>query len=174
MKSQYPNPRTGERICKECGSKFKGKAYVAGCCPSCSMKKRNAKSKAKGKKSLPSKKAIKKRTSEISKFREFAERVWNKAKHPETGEVYCENCPDTLLGIDFDPHRHGKCISHIKSKGAAPDLYYVEENVNILCPACHNQYEFGDRKSMKIWPEIEKRLTLLNDIRILKSMFKKI
>ena len=102
-------------------------------------------------------KAISKRNSQMKKFYTFAKKIWDSAKDKETGLVKCENCP-AELGYDFDPKIHGICISHIKSKGAFPELYYEPLNANVLCRDCHYEFEFGNRTGMKIWPEIEKRL----------------
>lgn len=42
-------------------------------------------------------------------------------------------------------------ISHILTRGAHPDMATDPRNVNILCGAMHNKWEFGDRKTMRIY-----------------------
>lgn len=42
-------------------------------------------------------------------------------------------------------------ISHILTKGARPEMAHDPRNVNILCLAAHNHWEFGDRTQMRIY-----------------------
>ena len=46
-------------------------------------------------------------------------------------------------------------FSHKISKGSAPSLRLDPENIDILCVRCHHTWEFGDKRSMKIWDEEE-------------------
>lgn len=58
----------------------------------------------------------------------------------------CDNCDSVLLRYS------AAYISHILSKGAHPALATHPENWNLLCLTCHTLWEFGDKKSMKIYP----------------------
>lgn len=80
----------------------------------------------------------------MKKDREFYKEIWNERPH------VCEEC-SSLLGDFFT----SVYCSHILAKGAFPTLRYNKENINILCLNCHQRWEFGDRKSMKIYPKNE-------------------
>lgn len=62
------------------------------------------------------------------------------------GQV-CEECSRYLTEYS------AVFISHILSKGSHPEMKHDPRNINILCMAHHNEWEFGERKSMKIWPQ---------------------
>jgi len=67
----------------------------------------------------------------------------------------CEECGVRLL------HFHPMFVSHILSKGAYPTLRQHPENWMLYCMACHQLWEFGNRKTMKTYPramEIAERL----------------
>lgn len=53
-------------------------------------------------------------------------------------------------------------ISHILSRGAHIAMQYDLRNYNLLILQAHNQWEQGDRKSMKIWPKNEILMEKLN------------
>lgn len=42
-------------------------------------------------------------------------------------------------------------ISHILTRGAHPEMAHDPRNVNILSFECHNRWENGDRKNMRIF-----------------------
>ena len=42
-------------------------------------------------------------------------------------------------------------MSHILTKGAHPSLRHDKRNINLVCMEHHQIWEFGDRKSMKIY-----------------------
>lgn len=62
------------------------------------------------------------------------------------GKCVCEECGVLIV----EPS--GMNVSHILSKGAWPEYYHHALNHNILCVKHHYQWEFGDKKSMKIYP----------------------
>jgi hypothetical protein len=59
----------------------------------------------------------------------------------------CSECDLPLMY--FNP----AFLSHILSKGAYPELRLDPENIQIHCFDCHQQWEFGDKKSMKCYNE---------------------
>lgn len=70
------------------------------------------------------------------------------------GECRCDECNAPL-----DPRFRddsGKIVqrfrfSHILGKQAYPEYRHSIINFNFLCFKCHNKWEFGDKKSMKIY-----------------------
>lgn len=76
----------------------------------------------------------KKQTGEWNLFLE----IWGEREH------ICENCKLPLGGTPLPIY-----FSHIKSKGAYPELRLVKSNIELLCPKCHSIYEFGDREEFK-------------------------
>lgn len=57
----------------------------------------------------------------------------------------CEECMKPLKAYS------ATYISHIRTRGAFPEMAFDCRNVNILCFNHHNQWENGDRKSMRIY-----------------------
>lgn len=64
--------------------------------------------------------------------------IWEEREHR------CENCK-----IPLPEQPIPDFFSHIKSKGACPELKLVKTNIEINCKACHDIYEFGDREDYK-------------------------
>lgn len=69
-------------------------------------------------------------SGELQLFKE----IWSERPH------YCVKC-----GKELREPMKPIYFSHIKSKGAFPELRLVKENIELLCPACHHNYEFGSR-----------------------------
>ena len=93
----------------------------------------------KKKKSL---KTIKKpKESEYDVFLE----IWNEREHT------CSNCKaDLEKYVDQETGNPSAIIfSHIRGKGAAPELRRDKNNIELLCPDCHRIWEFGDREHFK-------------------------
>lgn len=67
-------------------------------------------------------------TGELALFRE----IWNEREH------VCVRCGKRLM----EPMRV-HYFSHIKSKGAYPELRLCKDNIELLCIECHQKYEFG-------------------------------
>lgn len=67
------------------------------------------------------------------------------------GKCICEEC-----GIEIKTPK-GMNVSHIISKGSNVALYLEPLNSFILCVPHHHQWEFGDRRGMKIYEEAMKR-----------------
>lgn len=79
------------------------------------------------------------------------------------GKCYCEECDQELL------HYNAKAVSHILTRQAHPKLALHPLNSNILCyfpfpNACHEKWETGDRKSMKIYQKNQERIEKLLEI----------
>ena len=74
-----------------------------------------------------------KKTGEKDLFLE----IWNERPHTCT---YCTK----NLGTDPKPIY----FSHIKSKGACPELRLDKNNIELVCEDCHYIYEFGDRSKL--------------------------
>jgi hypothetical protein len=72
----------------------------------------------------------------------------------DTKPPICEEC-NALLSNEFEDE-NGNIImisqfSHILGKGAFPEYRHNKLNINRLCDIHHDQWETGDRKSMKIY-----------------------
>lgn len=93
---------------------------------------------------------LKKGNKNAKRNSDFYRKCWDSRQVKQ-----CENCGLPLLGYS------ATFISHILSKGAFPGLADHPLNWNLLCFQCHQTYEFGDRKSMKIYPENERIITRL-------------
>lgn len=65
--------------------------------------------------------------------------VWAHKRH------MCEECLKPL------PEYSATYVSHIESRGNAPQWAYDPRNTNILCFKCHNRWENGDRMNMRIY-----------------------
>ena len=120
-----------KKICRGCGElSF---LWARKMCKACDYKENPPKSDIK-------RTAIKYKKRETGEL-EFMKMVWEASAHN------CEECGVYLP--EFSP----AFISHILSKGAAGEHRLNPVNVNILCYAHHQQWEFGDKKSMKIFPK---------------------
>ena len=69
----------------------------------------------------------KKKGSEKKMFLE----IWDEREH------LCTNCGKHL---GYEPRAH--YFSHIKGKGAYPELKYNKDNIQLLCMECHYAYDF--------------------------------
>ena len=97
-------------------------------------------------KSLRYEKPITKKKSFRKEDRDFYNKIWASRPH------HCEECGTSLEAMvkaNGDPISH--LFSHRHSKGARQDLRLDPQNMDLLCPSCHRQWEFGDRKSMDIY-----------------------
>ena len=79
----------------------------------------------------------------------FYEKSFNQCKIHE-----CEECRNPLPTEFRDDN--GKVIarfrySHIIAKSIGPEIRHDLNNINHLCLACHTVWDFGDKKSMKIY-----------------------
>lgn len=127
-------PYKGE--CKQCEKDNKWIANSKGICADCvylnnhggktkvEVYRERQKGKPKGRK----------KTGEGELFLE----IWDERPH------YCTNCKDPL-GNEPVPHY----FSHIKSKGAYPELRLVKTNIELLCLQCHSLWDFGTKEEFK-------------------------
>lgn len=74
-----------------------------------------------------SKKVKRKPTGELEMFKD----IWSERPH------ICVKCGKYLAEMNV------RYFSHIKSKGAFPELRLDKNNIEILCVDCHYKYEFG-------------------------------
>lgn len=103
----------------------------------------------------------------ILKDEEFYELLWNSKPH------YCEEC-DIFLGDDFRDE-NGNVInrfrySHILPKGGQyGEFRHRLENGNLLCLKHHEEWEHGDRTSMRIYQSNKPIIELMLNELILKN-----
>ena len=81
----------------------------------------------------------------LNKWHKLRLKIWDTRRHE------CENCGTWLLEppqpINF---------SHYMPKGKYKKLELVEQNIDLLCTKCHQQWEYGDKTTMRIYdPERE-------------------
>lgn len=103
---------------------------------------RKRKAHGQKKKAIPP--AVKKMQSRIMLFEEFAKELWATRPH------VCEEC-----GAELKEFK-GMYVSHIVGRDLSRRQYYNPENVNILCEDHHREWEYGNRRAMKIWATNEK------------------
>ena len=77
--------------------------------------------------------------------------VWRYKPH------ICEECAKYL------PEYSATFVSHILTRGAHPDMAHDPRNVNILCRACHDRWENGDRGAMRIYYKNQDTINLLKN-----------
>lgn len=87
---------------------------------------------------------------------ELQQRLFGDGHTTEENEKFYRWCWEHL------PHRCEEClrplneysavyVSHILTRGAHPEIAHDPRNINILCLKHHNQWENGERRSMRIW-----------------------
>lgn len=127
------NQRLG--ICHHCNSK--GVLNFKGVCTECTYRKNHGgRSRQEVYRDRQRSKPLKKKkvTGEYDLFVE----IWNERPH------VCANCKTK---IEFRSRREFvKKFSHVKSKGAYPELRLDKNNIEINCDICHDIWEFGDRE----------------------------
>lgn len=93
----------------------------------------------------------------ITKIQEddaFYKLCFDKSKHK------CEECNETLPQEFLNEEGRVNArwrYSHIIPKSIAPHLRHDLNNINDLCLACHTKWDFGDKKSMKIYVKNAKK-----------------
>lgn len=79
---------------------------------------------------------------------EFYEKCFNLSNHE------CEECgtplPDIFRGDKGEVLARWR-YSHIMAKSIAPQHRYNTDNINHLCMSCHQIWDQGDKKTMKIY-----------------------
>lgn len=138
-------------LCQECnnlrlhGSKY-GKQYQV------SPKQRKP---LKAKKGNSFRQMSERAVDMIKKDEEFYEKCFNNSNHR------CEECDARLNDVFRDDEGKVACrwrYSHILAKSIAPEFRHNLLNINSLCFLHHQQWEFGDKKSMKIYEGNQKRI----------------
>tara|TARA_R110002020_G_scaffold440030_2_gene650607 strand:- start:51 stop:461 length:411 start_codon:yes stop_codon:yes gene_type:complete len=127
-----------KKVCKECGKT--DYIFSKGRCKPCAAKSY--------KKPGPSKNV----KAKIDLDTNFYKEIWGERFH------YCEECHKDL-GDKWERYM----FSHILSKGSNPAFRHDKDNINILCLECHQKWEFGDKKSMGIYPENEEIIQMLRE-----------
>jgi hypothetical protein len=133
-----------KKICKECNTE--DFIFSKGRCKRCSSKTWQTTPKTSDKT---------KANIKVNKIYYQMQIDTNKAINK--GRCICEEC-----NIEIKEPK-GMNVSHIISKGSNVALYLEPLNSYVLCVPCHQKWEFGDRASMKIYPEAmerRERLTL--------------
>lgn len=123
------------RLCQECEQKRKPKSIIP--------------------------KVTEKKSQEINAANQYYRKAIAEHIVKHNGKCPCEEC-----GINID-NPTGRNVSHIIPGSRRRDLYLHPRNNKILCKvgdgtgdkwgnSCHDKWEFGDRKSMKIYSECMK------------------
>lgn len=89
-----------------------------------------------------SKKFSEKALTQIKKDNDFYKEIWAEREH------ICEEC-----GVYLGEVMNKVFMSHHLTKGSTPTLRHDKNNINLLCFKCHQSWEFGDKKKMKIYNE---------------------
>lgn len=96
------------------------------------------------------KKPVKKKNKNAKTNQDFYEMALLESK-----DKACENCDCEI------PFPTATNVSHIITKGANTFIRSHPLNYFYLCHRCHDVYEFGDRKAMRIYEEAIKRRQLM-------------
>ena len=111
------------------------------------------------KKPKPIPRISKKKINEIERAKEYYANAINDNTIANKGLCKCEECGCTITSPS------GSNVCHVIGMGANKKLYFERINHFILCKKCSDIEQNGDRKSMKIFPEWEKRrLQLLQSL----------
>ena len=150
----YDMKRYKEGKCSECGNEGPIAYVKEQLCSYCN-RRRHARNYAKKDKKVyilkrSPIKPSKRRAKSIKNDNAFYEEVWNSKPH------CCEECHKSL------PVFNKSYISHIISKGSNVAFRHDKRNINILCFSCHQQWEFGDKRSMRIYSKNSKIIEDLN------------
>lgn len=124
------------QICNGCGKHRYITNRTKCLCDDCNYKRlHNGKSRfeVRAERSKAKKPKLRPATGELALFKE----IWSECPH------ICTHCGKRLL----EPLKP-IYFSHIKSKGAYPELRLVKSNIELTCEDCHQKYEFGARSSV--------------------------
>lgn len=123
------------QICKKCG-KYRFIVNRTKClCDDCNYRRLHqgmSRAEVRAEKSKAKKPKMRRATGELALFKE----IWAERPH------ICTHCGKRLL----EPLKP-IYFSHIKSKGAHPELRLEKSNIELTCEECHQKYEFGKRKT---------------------------
>lgn len=149
----------GEKSSCKCGSRFiVNKTYNL--CDNCNYKRLHGETRfeAAKRKAWENNRSIIKSTQKTKRERREVLRkdrvlflyIFNIKPHE------CEECGIPLSDIFEDADGNIVAMyrfSHILGKGAFPEFRHNRLNMNILCLECHQVWEFGDKKKMKIYKD---------------------
>ena len=147
--------------CKKCKKDYKIVNKYYGLCLPCNNERLHGSKYGKSYDGI--KRSRKSNSNEASKLRRqeridadevFYETCFNMSDHK------CEECGKNLPTEFRDDE--GKVIaryrySHIIAKSIASELRHDVNNINHLCIECHTKWDFGDKKSMRIYAKNAKR-----------------
>ena len=128
-----------KKTCKTCGEEKY--IFSKGDCKTCAQKRYAAKSKPKRVKvkTPPTKRHKANKDAELAAMQEY----WRQQQDQDE-RCLCSECGTSLI---FD-RTH---VAHILGKGAFPHLRCNLKNFVILCLACHQVFDFGERSKMDIY-----------------------
>ena len=160
--------------CKQCGSKYVANKWFK-LCSECNKerlhgskygkqvdyKEKKIKSLKTAKNESTNKRTIDKGKRVIlkkaSKSKSIKRKESDEAFYEEcfnTSDHKCEECnaklPNEFKGDDGVILYRAR-YSHIIPKSIAPELRHVVDNINHLCFTCHQKWDFGGKKEMKIY-----------------------
>ena len=147
--------------CKKCKKDYKIVNKYYGLCLSCNNERLHGSKYGKtyngikrSRKSNSNDEAKLRRQKRIDADEVFYEKCFNMSDHK------CEEC-GVNLPTEFRDEE-GRVIarwrySHIIAKSIAPELRHDVNNINHLCIECHTKWDFGDKKSMRIYAKNAKR-----------------
>lgn len=118
------------KVCNQC-KKVKPVRNSRGVCVYC-VRGNNSQNKEK----IKPPRTFKKPTGEKALFEE----IWLEREH------FCANLSCRKF-LGSAPKVH--FFSHRKSKGAYPQLRLLKENIDLLCQACHYEWDFGDKNKIR-------------------------
>ena len=161
---------TNVKVCIECGSEWVvNQKYRL--CQSCNFKRLHGKSEFEfsrdSHKNIPS--VSKRGVRQIDKDEETYRAVFNLLPN------VCQECGTELPDVFRD--ENGKIVarfqySHILGKQSHPEFRNEVRNFNRVCMVDHDNWEFGEKESMKIFKQNQETIQILYNERSSESIIK--
>lgn len=105
----------------------------------------------------------KEKTEKTKLMHQFFLELWDE-RELFNGEIFYCKCEETGKMLTRQFYRGNSCCySHILAKSTYPELAFMKENIMIVCPDAHAQYEANPEKTPKQLQRKKELLELLKN-----------